>query len=65
MPTKKKKTTKKTTTTKTHKKTACCTKCKKGTSLSSRDRMHVYIVTGLSITAGILLCTDAVIMIMA
>lgn len=64
MPTaKKKKSTKtaakKTTATKTRKK---CT-CSKKATLSPRDRMHVYIVTALSITAAILLCADAAMMI--
>ncbi|MBQ6410179.1 hypothetical protein IJI18_02925 [Candidatus Saccharibacteria bacterium] len=64
--TKKKKSTKtaakKTAATKTHKKAACRTYCKKS-AISSRDRMHIYIVTALSITAAILLCADAAMMI--
>ena len=66
MPTaKKKKSTKtaakKTTATKTRKK---CT-CSKKATLSSRDRAHVCFVTVLSITAAILLCADAAIMIVS
>ena len=55
---------KRTTATKTRKKAASRTSCKKCT-LSSRDRMHVCIVTVLSITAGILLCIDAAMMIVS
>ncbi|MBR3252967.1 hypothetical protein IKF84_02750 [Candidatus Saccharibacteria bacterium] len=64
--TKKKKSTKTakrtTTATKTHKKSCCRTNCKKGKDLSNTERMHIYIVTALSITAAILLCTDAAMM---
>ncbi|MBQ3440918.1 hypothetical protein IJG27_01230 [Candidatus Saccharibacteria bacterium] len=56
------KTAKRTTTaTKTHKKVACRTNCKKSREVSNNERMHVYIVTALSITAAILLCADAAI----
>lgn len=67
MPTTKKKkstkTAKKITATKTRKKCACKTcKCK---TISSRERTHVCLVAALSITAGILLCLDAAIMVAA
>ena len=62
--TKKKKSTKTakkvTTATKTRKKT-CCKKCSK--ELSNTERMHIYVVTALSITVAILLCADAAMMI--
>lgn len=61
--TKKKKSTKTakrtTTAAKTHKKVACRTNCKKNQEITNSERMHVYIVTALSITAAILLCADA------
>lgn len=62
MATKKKKTTvaKKSTATKTHKKTCSRTNCK---TISSSERAHVCFVAVLSITAGILLCADAAMMI--
>ena len=64
--TKKKKSTKTakkaTTATKTHKKVASRTNCKKAQELTNTERMHVYIVTSLSIVAAILLCTDAAMM---
>lgn len=34
---------------------SCCT--------SNRERMHVFVVTALAMTAAIILCTDAAIMI--
>lgn len=59
------KTAKRTTTaTKTHKKSASRSCCK-AKSISPRERMHVYIVTVLSIAAGILLCADMAIMAVA
>lgn len=68
MPTAKKKkttkTTKKTVTAKTHKKTACRT-CSKAKGITPKERMHVYIVTALSITTGILLCADAAMLTLA
>lgn len=62
MATKKKKTTttKKATTAKTHKKACSRTNCK---TITSRERAHVCFVAVLSITAGILLCADAAMMI--
>lgn len=55
--------TKKQKSIKTHKKSATRTNCKKSSKeLTNADRMHVCAVAALSITAGILLCTDAVIM---
>lgn len=67
MPTTKKKkstkTAKKVTATKTRKKYSCKScKCK---GISSRERAHVCFVAVLSIAAGILLCADAAIMIVA
>ena len=53
-----------TTASKTRKKTvsrSCC----KNKSISPRERTHIYIVTALSIAAGILLCADAAIMAVA
>ena len=62
---KKKKSTKtaKKPATKACKKSTCRSCSKK--SVSPRERMHVYIVTVLSIAAGILLCADAAIMAVA
>ena len=61
--TKKKKSTKTakkvTTAARTHKRIASCTNCKRKEDLSNTEPMHVYVVTALSITAAILLCTDA------
>ena len=37
--------------------------CKKYQSVSSQEKMHIYIVTGMSIIAGILLCANAAMMI--
>ena len=50
------------TATKTRKKACCRTNCRKGKELSNTERMHVYVVTALSITAAILLCADAAMM---
>ena len=59
------KTAKKTTTaSRTHKKACCRTNCKKSKELSNTERMHIYVVTALSITAAILLCTDAAMMML-
>lgn len=62
---------KKKTATRTAKKTtakrtqcrgrACNRTAKKG--ISNQDRMHVYIIAGMSIIAGILLCANAAMMI--
>ena len=49
---------------KTHKKSASRTACKKGSTITNRERIHLYIVTALGIIAGILLCADAAIMSM-
>ena len=60
------KTTKRTTAaTKTHKKAAARTRCKKGSEITNRERMHIYIVTALGMIAGILLCADAAMMSVA
>lgn len=64
MPQTKKKSTKtarKPVTKTTHKKAASRTSKTKG--ISPTEKWHVYIVTSLSIIAGILLCADAAIMI--
>ena len=58
------KTTKKAVATRTHKKSACRTRCK-AKDISPKERMHIYIVTALSITTGILLCADAAILSLA
>lgn len=51
------------TATKTRKKACCRTSCKKcSKELSNTERMHIYVVTALSITAAILLCADAAMM---
>lgn len=51
---------------KTHKKCTSRTNCKKGScDISSRDRAHVCFVAALAIVAGILLCADAAIMMVA
>ena len=68
MATKKQKSTKsaakKATISRTHKKGACRTNCKRScNTISNAERMHICIVTVLSITAGILLCIDAAMMI--
>ena len=58
------KTAKKVTATKTRKKASCRTNCRKcNKELSNTERMHIYVVTALSITAVILLCADAAMMI--
>ncbi len=56
------KTAKKTTARKTqcHKKPCTRTCSKKG--VSSQEKMHIYMITGLSIIAGILLCANAAMM---
>ena len=54
------KTKKKTTTRKTGSRTN--TKSNKCKGVSSEERMHVYIVTMLSLVAGILLCADVAMM---
>lgn len=56
------KTAKKTTAKKCGSKKCACKKCACKT-ISSRERAHVCFVAVLSITAGILLCADAAMMI--
>lgn len=67
MATAKKKTATKTAKKTTAKKTQCrkksCCRTAKYKSVSSKERMHIYIVTALSMVAGILLCADAAMMI--
>ena len=49
------------------KKTQChkksCSRTQKSKGISSEERMHVYVVTAMSIIAGILLCANAAMMI--
>ena len=44
-----------------------CNKCSSPSKqqISNRDRNHVYAVTAMSLLAGILLCANAAIMMMA
>ncbi|MBR3353483.1 hypothetical protein IKG49_02735 [Candidatus Saccharibacteria bacterium] len=61
---------KKKTATRTAKKTAtrqaprrkqaCCKRTQTG--ISNQERMHLYVITGMSIIAGILLCANAAMM---
>ena len=55
-------TAKKTTAKKTQCRKQACTRTAKK-SISQQDKMHVYIITGMSILAGILLCANAAMMI--
>ena len=59
------KTTKKAVATKAHKKACCRTACKKGKNITTGERIHLYVVTALAIIAGVLLCLDAAMMIIA
>ncbi|MBR3269954.1 hypothetical protein IKG07_01760 [Candidatus Saccharibacteria bacterium] len=64
MPTTKKKTTTKKCASKSCKCKSCkCKKTCKCKGISSKERAHVCFVAVLSITAGILLCADAAMMI--
>jgi len=56
------KTAKKSTSTKA-KSTAAKKTCSRKNCTNSRERMHVYIVTALSMLAAIILCADAAIML--
>ena len=56
------KTAKKATAKKTQCRKQACTRTAKK-DITNQDRMHVYIVTGMSIIAGILLCANAAMMI--
>ncbi|MBR2994808.1 hypothetical protein IKF32_02755 [Candidatus Saccharibacteria bacterium] len=54
-------TAKKTTAKKTQcRKQACTRTAKKG--VTNQERMHIYIIAGMSIVAGILLCANAAMM---
>lgn len=62
---------KKKTATKTAKKTTArgnqscrksCNRTAKRKDISKEERMHIYIVTAMAVIAGILLCTDAAMM---
>lgn len=56
------KTAKKTTAKKTQcRKKSCCRTCAKQ-DISNQEKMHIYIITAMSIIAGILLCADAAMM---
>ncbi|MBR3115998.1 hypothetical protein IKF30_02100 [Candidatus Saccharibacteria bacterium] len=57
------KTAKKTTAKKTQCRKQACTRTTKNKGISQQEKMHVYLVTGLAIIAGILLCADAAMMI--
>ena len=61
---------KKQTATKTKKSTAksgarkkCSTRTTKYQRVSSKERMHIYIVTAMSMIAAILLCADVAMML--
>ena len=66
MATAKKKTATKTAKKTTAKKTQCrkksCCRTAKYQRISGKERMHIYIVTAMAMTAGILLCADAAMM---
>lgn len=56
------KTAKKTTAKKTQcRKNACTRTAKQG--ISQQEKMHIYIVTGMAIVAGVLLCANAAMML--
>ena len=55
-------TAKKTTARKTQCRKQACTRTAKK-NISRQDKMHVYIIAGMSIIAGILLCANAAMMI--
>ncbi len=57
------KTAKKTTAKKTQCRKQACTRTNKSKGISQQEKMHIYIVTGMAIIAGILLCADAAMMI--
>ena len=67
MATAKKKTATRTAKKTTAKKSTCrkksCCRTAKYKSVSNQERMHIYIVTALSMIAGILLCADVAMMI--
>ncbi|MBP5648096.1 hypothetical protein J6X04_02315 [Candidatus Saccharibacteria bacterium] len=61
---------KKKTSTKTAKKTVgqgarkqACTRTAAQKGLSKEDRMHIYLITAMSMLVGILLCADVAMMI--
>jgi hypothetical protein len=41
----------------------CATRTAKQQQLSNQDRIHVYIITAMSMIAGILLCANAAMMV--
>lgn len=63
----KRKTATKTAKKATAKRTQCrkqsCTRTAKSKGVTQQEKMHVYLVTGMAIIAGILLCADAAMMI--
>lgn len=56
------KTAKKGTATKA-KSAACKKTCSRKGGMSNRERMHVYVVTALSMITAIILCADAAMML--
>lgn len=57
------KTAKKTTARKTQCRKKTCSRTAKRNEITSQEKMHIYIVTGMALVAGILLCADAAMMI--
>ena len=57
------KTAKKTPARKTTTRKKSCSRTTKCKDITNVDRMHVYLVTAMAIIAGVLLCTDAAMMI--
>lgn len=57
------KTTKKTTAKSGGARKKSCTRTAKCKGISNQERMHVYIVTAMSMIAAILLCADVAMMI--
>ena len=51
------------TTARTQARKKTCTKSTKCRGVNNKERTHVFIVTAMSMIAGILLCANAVIMI--
>ena len=54
------KTAKKTTAKRTTTRKKSCSRTTKCREITNRERMHIYLVTAMAIIAGVLLCTDAV-----
>ena len=49
-----------TTCTQARRKTAC--KTRKSCGVSRQEKMHIYVITAMSLVAGILLCANAAMM---